>query len=125
MSDPRTRRRGSGKSIAERLAAMTANTERFVSPVPLPTEHERELLNILNEELHEAGHRIGKLLRFGRDEVQTGQPHSNSARLAEELGHVVAMIQMCQDAHLINGIAIDVGRKDKLTKVQHWMQTHG
>lgn len=98
-------------------------TDKFVTPCDLPTPREREILDILIEECAEVQQRACKLLRFGRDEVQPGQPLSNRERLSIELGDLAAIINMAA-AHGL--VAVDVmkaqepKKRDKLTQ---FMQT--
>ena len=67
--------------------------ERFVSPCKPPEGLERELLEILAEECAEVIQRVTKALRFGVDEVQPGQPHTNAQRISYEMGDVLATLR--------------------------------
>ena len=60
--------------------------DRFVSPAPLPSDYQRELMVIAMEECAEVAQRISKAIRFGLDEVQLGQGLTNLDRVAEEFG---------------------------------------
>lgn len=97
--------------------------ERFITPCELPTPYERELLTILVEECAEVQQRATKLLRFGRDEVQPGQPDSNAARLSQEIGDLFAMIDLAADAGLVDTIAIFDQKDRKRLKLAKFMQT--
>ena len=55
------------------------------------------LLNILGEECAEADQMVHKTLRFGFDEVRSGQPYTNRERLTFEINDICAMIEMLQD----------------------------
>ena len=97
--------------------------ERYITPCPLPTEHEREVLTILGEECNEVGQRVAKLLRFGRDEVQPGQPFNNSQRLGFEIGDIFAMVAMARDLGLVDQASIDHGIWRKPQQLAKFMQT--
>lgn len=98
-------------------------TERFISPFPLPSDHERELLTILIEECSEVQQRATKMLRFGRDEVQPGQTASNRERLSYEIGDLWVMINLVEAAELIDGQCIMEGRTRKRQQLAKFMQT--
>lgn len=55
---------------------------------------QRELLDVLNEELHESGQAIGKALRHGYEEYSPFDETktTNRENLERELGHVLAMV---------------------------------
>jgi hypothetical protein len=100
-------------------------TEKFVSPCPKPTPHQRELLEILIEECAEVQQRATKMLRFGVNEVQPGQLLDNSERLGLEVGDVTEMVDRCIKAGLIPAEAIEVGRTNKRRQLAKFMQTEG
>jgi NTP pyrophosphatase (non-canonical NTP hydrolase) len=77
-------------------------SERFKSPFPPPTPFQRELLDVLAEECAEVIQRVTKMQRFGVEEVQPGQPHSNAQRLSLEVGDLIAMVHMAIEAKLID-----------------------
>lgn len=54
-------------------------------------DRREHLLTCLAEECAEVGQRVAKALRFGLTEVQALQPHSNAARIAEELRDLIAV----------------------------------
>lgn len=97
--------------------------DKFITPCPLPTAHEREILTIVIEEAAEVQQRATKLLRFGRDEIQPGQPHSNAERLSVELGDLSAIIDMACSAGLANIDIIVAAAHAKRLKLAKYMQT--
>lgn len=99
--------------------------ERFVSPMPLPTDREREILTILIEEAAEVQQRATKLLRFGRDEVQPGQELTNGERLAKEIGDMEVLVAMAADAGLIDVRIVRERSTRKREKLARYMQTSG
>lgn len=98
--------------------------EKFVSPEPMPDEHDQELLTILMEELMEVGIRASKMKRFGVLEVQPGQEETNRARLGMELGDVSFMVDLCLQRGLILGRDIQLGRLHKQEQLAKFLQTH-
>ena len=64
----------------------------------MPSEIER--LAILAEECAEVTQMVGKILRFGYDNVHPRMPElgTNAQRLEEELGNVLNIIDMMADA---------------------------
>ena len=100
-------------------------SERFVSPCPPPTPHEREITEILIEECSEVVQRATKLLRFGVKEIQPGQPHDNAYRLGLEVGDLVEMIDRGIRLGLISNDAIKEGRARKRVQLRKFMQTEG
>lgn len=67
-------------------------TDRFISPEPVPSPYENELLIILSEECNEVGQRAAKMQRFGINEIQPGQPHTNRERLSQEVGDLMGVL---------------------------------
>ena len=65
---------------------------KFVSPTPMPTAHEHELLTILMEECAEVIVRASRIKRFGVFEVRPGQPKHNAERLSNELGDIMQVM---------------------------------
>lgn len=98
-------------------------TEKFVTPCALPTEREREILTILIEECAEVQQRATKLLRFGRDEVQSGQPLSNKDRLSEEIGDMQAVLTLAEEYGLVSREIAVVQAPKKFAKLEKYMQS--
>jgi len=97
--------------------------DKFVTTGRMPTPHERELLTILIEEAAEVQQRATKMLRFGVDEVQPGQPYTNAERLGMEVGDLDLMIDRCLIAKLIGTVAIEIGRRRKAEQLAKFIQT--
>lgn len=98
-------------------------SEKFVTPEPLPTPYEREILTILIEECAEVQQRATKLLRFGRDEVQRDQPHSNMMRLSQELGDLMEMVKLAKSIGLVSKEGMLDGMKRKEWHLRKYLQT--
>lgn len=99
-------------------------TGRFVSPKPLPSPRQRELLVCLIEECAEIIHRATKALRFGLAEVQSGQRFSNAERLAWECGDLLGVLDALREAGgVLNDDIVAKGRDAKPTKLNFYLQS--
>lgn len=96
---------------------------KFVSPCPPPTPHQRELLEILIEECAEVQQRATKMLRFGVEEVQPGQPLTNAQRLAREYGDVIEVSERLMAIGLMPEEDVIEGRFNKKRQLTKYMQT--
>jgi hypothetical protein len=97
--------------------------ERYITPHPLPTSYERELLTILIEECAEVQQAATKLLRFGRDDVEPGKDKTNGFRLGMEIGDLYVMIEMALKAGIIRDTTIIEGSYRKRERIAKYMQT--
>jgi len=98
-------------------------SDRFISPCPLPSPYEAEILTILIEEAAEIQQRATKLLRFGRDEIQPGQPLTNMQRMSGEIGDFMAVLRLAEKAGLIDQSGVEAQRQRKHEKLRKYMQT--
>lgn len=62
------------------------------------------LLDILSEECSEVAIRCSKALRFGLDEIEPGQRHTNRERIKRELNDVHALVEMLQAVNALPAI---------------------
>jgi NTP pyrophosphatase (non-canonical NTP hydrolase) len=83
-------------------------------------DKEREVLLITSEECSEVTQAISKCFRFGMDQLKPGKPKTNREHLAEELGDLQAMIQLCVDLGIVNQEDIDVAAINKIDKLHTW-----
>jgi NTP pyrophosphatase (non-canonical NTP hydrolase) len=97
-------------------------TTKFTSYGKMPTEYESELYTILVEECAEVQQRVTKAMRFGLDEVEPGQELDNVARLSEEVGDLLAVIEMCDAQKIIDIDRVTAQRPKKLAKLAKYMQ---
>lgn len=85
------------------------------------TKAEIERYAIMAEELAEAQQIVGKILRFGREATHPNDPsRPNHVRLAEELGHVEAMIDMLTENEDISEYFKKKAYIHKRSKVLKW-----
>lgn len=101
---------------------MTAQ-KKFVSPVPLPTDREREILIILMEEAAEIIYAASKAIRFGFLDVQPGQGLTNKTRLSQEIGDLLGIMDLGVEEGVFRGDAINDKRRVKQSKLAKFMQT--
>lgn len=103
------------------------DADKFVTPCELPSAHDSELLTILMEEAFEVltflGPRASKAKRFGLDEIQPGQPFTNSQRLAHEAGDLIAVVERLVSCGAISKPALDAAIYRKHVKLRVFMQT--
>lgn len=80
-----------------------------------------EILSILQEECAEVIQIISKIRRFGEYNVHPNTPTStNLLRLHEELGDVIAMIELLSANDYINVKHIHMLKHKKFTKLKQW-----
>lgn len=96
--------------------------DRFISPEPLPTPYEDELLKITIEECTEVIQRATKMQRFGVKEIEPGQPWTNGQRLGMEIGNLFEMIDHLVANKMVTWMEIAEGRKIKELKLAKYMQ---
>lgn len=99
------------------------SSDRFVTPVPLPTPYQAEIAQCLAEECAEVTQRAMKLNRFGVLDVQSGQELNNRERLSDEVGDLLEVIDWAYGAGIIDlkrAIAHKPNKRVKLLKyLQH------
>jgi len=81
---------------------------------------ENEILLITQEECAEVTQAISKCYRFGLDNVKPGKPKTNREHLAEEIGDLQAMIDLCVKFNLVSHEQISIAADNKITKLKIW-----
>jgi len=79
----------------------------------------KEVMDILQEECAEVIQAISKISRFGLNNFKPGKPKTNKEHLEEELGDVLAMIDILHELDVIsyhNLKAATAAKKEKLKK---------
>jgi len=77
-----------------------------------------EILHILQEECAEVSQVISKIFRFGFTSKWQGV--TNTKKLEEELGDVVAMIQLLVEHDIVKQECINAAAAKKRIKLQTW-----
>jgi NTP pyrophosphatase (non-canonical NTP hydrolase) len=79
---------------------------------------DKEIMLIAQEECAEVTQAISKVFRFGFDSVHKGE--SNRARLEEEVGDLMCMIDLLIDNGIVSESAVMTAKHEKLNKLQQW-----
>jgi NTP pyrophosphatase (non-canonical NTP hydrolase) len=83
-------------------------------------DKEHEILLITQEECAEVIQAVSKCFRFGLDNIKPGKPLTNRQHLAEELGDLQAMIDLCITQRLVNVEEVVSASKNKIEKLKKW-----
>lgn len=81
---------------------------------------ENEIMNILAEECAEVIQSISKCNRFGIDNLKPGKPKTNREHLEDELGDVLAMIDIMLEHDIIQRDKLDSAKNNKFEKLKKW-----
>lgn len=80
----------------------------------------KEILDITQEECAAVVVAVSKTSRFGLDNYKPGKPLTNRQHLAEELGDLQAMIDLCIVTGIVNKDEVDVAAENKIAKLKKW-----
>jgi NTP pyrophosphatase (non-canonical NTP hydrolase) len=83
-------------------------------------EQEREVMNILSEECAEVIQAISKCHRFGMDNVKPGKPKTNREHLEEEIGDLLAMVDILLDMGVVESDILESAKVAKIEKLKKW-----
>lgn len=81
---------------------------------------EREAMNILSEECAEVIQAVSKCHRFGLDNYKPGKPKTNCEHLEEELGDLLAMIDILIEMDVITETSVMQAKVAKIEKLKKW-----
>lgn len=81
---------------------------------------EKEILDITQEECAEVIVAISKISRFGLDNFKPSKPKTNRQHLAEELGDLQAMIDLCIISGVVSKQEVDQASDNKFEKLKRW-----
>jgi NTP pyrophosphatase (non-canonical NTP hydrolase) len=79
-----------------------------------------EILDITQEECGEVVVAISKISRFGADNTKPGKSRTNRQHLAEELGDLQAMIDLCISKGIVEPEDVEQARAAKIRKLHEW-----
>lgn len=79
-----------------------------------------EVMNILSEECAEVIQAVSKINRFGMDNYKPGKPKTNRQHLEEELGDLMAMIDILQEMDVVSYANIERAAEAKHEKLKQW-----
>ena len=83
-------------------------------------DKEYETLLILQEECSEVIQAVSKIFRFGKDNFKPGKPKTNREHLEEELGDMLAMIDIMMEKNVISWGNLEVAKRAKIEKLKQW-----
>ena len=82
---------------------------------------DQEVMSILQEECAEVIQAVSKIQRFGFDtRWPEDSPLDNRGRMEEELGDLLAMIQLLIAQRLVNEHNLETAMQAKLEKLKKW-----
>jgi NTP pyrophosphatase (non-canonical NTP hydrolase) len=77
-------------------------------------------MNILSEECAEVIQAISKCHRFGLDNFKPGKPKTNREHLEEELGDLMAMVDILLEMGAISRPSLEMAKIGKIEKLKKW-----
>ena len=80
----------------------------------------KEVMDIAQEECAEVIQAISKISRFGIDNLKPGKPKTNREHLEEELGDLLAMVDILENMDAINMDSVNLARRAKIEKLKKW-----
>lgn len=83
-------------------------------------ENSNEVMDILQEEAAEVIQAVSKIRRFGIDNEKPGKNQSNREHLEEELGDMLAMIDILMVNGLVDWANLHSAKRAKVEKLKKW-----
>ena len=80
----------------------------------------KEVMDILQEECAEVIVAVSKISRFGIDNYKPGKPKTNREHLEEEIGDVLAMIDIMLEKGVVSLDNLNVAKAAKIEKLKKW-----
>jgi NTP pyrophosphatase (non-canonical NTP hydrolase) len=80
----------------------------------------KEVMDILQEECAEVIQAVSKINRFGLDNLKPGKPKTNREHLEEELGDMMAMVEILQELDIVSFTNIERAAEAKREKLKQW-----
>lgn len=84
------------------------------------TPRQEEILNILQEECAEVIQMVSKCKRFGIDQQHLKADKPNRIKLTEEIGDLLAMINLCIEFDIVDQTQVIVAQENKFKKLKQW-----
>jgi NTP pyrophosphatase (non-canonical NTP hydrolase) len=85
----------------------------------------QEIMLILQEECAEVSQAISKCFRFVMSDCYPGTNTSNRDRLEEEIGDLLAMIALLEQAGVITEAGLHAAFNGKIEKLKKWSKIYG
>ncbi len=84
-------------------------------------EETKEIVLIMSEECSEVAKEVSKIMRFGPDQIKPGKEKTNIKVLEEELGDLLAMIELLVDKNVgVTNEGLELAKKAKFEKLKQW-----
>lgn len=80
----------------------------------------KEVMDILQEECAEVIQAVSKISRFGLTNLKPGKPKTNLEHLEEELGDLLAMIDILHEMDVVSWERMDAAKAAKIEKLKKW-----
>jgi NTP pyrophosphatase (non-canonical NTP hydrolase) len=80
----------------------------------------KEVMDILQEECAEVIQAVSKISRFGIDNLKPGKPKTNREHLEEELGDVLAMVDILLENNVVSQQSLKAATNAKKEKLKQW-----
>lgn len=80
----------------------------------------KETMDILQEECAEVIQAVSKISRFGLNNLKPGKPKTNREHLEEELGDLLAMIDILHEMDVVSWDRLDTAKAAKIEKLKKW-----
>jgi NTP pyrophosphatase (non-canonical NTP hydrolase) len=80
----------------------------------------KEILDITQEEAAEVIVAISKISRFGIDNYKPNKPLTNRQHLEEEIGDLLAMVDLLEEFKVVDMAAVNTARIAKIEKLKQW-----
>ena len=94
------------------------------NPIDFPKDpmnaQTKEVMDILQEECAEVIQAVSKISRFGLDNFKPGKPKTNREHLEEELGDMMAMIDILHSMDIVSYTNIEKAQTAKIEKLKKW-----
>ena len=84
----------------------------------------KEVMDILQEECAEVIQAVSKISRFGLDNYKPGKPKTNREHLEEELGDMLAMIDIMLEKSVISLEHLEIAKRAKIEKLKQWSKIY-
>ena len=81
---------------------------------------DNEVMDILQEECAEVIQAVSKIRRFGIDNAKPGTDYDNRAHLEEEVGDVLAMIDILLINEVVSWSNLHAAKRAKIEKLKKW-----
>lgn len=88
-------------------------------------EQTKEVMDILQEECAEVIQAVSKISRFGIDNYKPGKPKTNREHLEEELGDMLAMIDILKEMGVVSEASLENAKFAKIEKLKKWSNIYG